>query len=210
MKRFLAASIVACAFSVSASAVPITFTLRGTATGSANGVPFTGVPFSFAFSSDTSFLPPLNRGFEFFGYPLTNLSVSVGGIGNGTFSNQFILFHQAGTSFVILSGPFFTGDRLDIIYPGLATYPFDAAFGPVSVVLSDKDTLPQNSSSSLGNITFTSLGNLTFGAVTPTVPPAPTPMPSTLILTLTGLAGAGLFYKRLRLSKTQTSPVRPA
>jgi hypothetical protein len=188
LKRFLfALALSACAY-----AVPITFTLRGTATGSANGVPFIAVSFSVAYSADTSFQLPNGGGSVDF-YPQAITFISITGIGNGTFTNTFYLNTRTGTSFVNLTDPS-SGNNFLLIYPGLANYPFRAAFGPVSVVLDPKTPLPTNLSSTLGNIRFTSLDNLTFGAVTPTVPPAPTPIPSTLILAVTGLAGAALLF----------------
>ncbi len=206
MKRFFAASIAVWTVSASAFAIPITFTLRGSASGSANGVLFGGAPFTVSYSSDTALLIPSDV-VEF--YPQMITSVSIGGVGNGTFTNTFYLNKRAFASFVNLTDTR-TGNNFLLIYPGLAKYPFDAAFGPVPVILDPKTPLPTNNPSSLGNISFTSLDNLTFEAVTPTVPPSPTPIPSTLILALTGLAAAGLFYKRLRLSKIQAAPVRPA
>jgi hypothetical protein len=207
VKRFVAGSIVACALGVCAYAIPITFTLRGTATGRVGGVPFTAAPFTVTYSADTSFQLPNGGGSVDF-YPLAITSISIVGIGSGAFTNTFYLNTRIGTSFVNLTDPS-TGNNFLLIYPGLGQYPFRAAFGPVSVILDPKTPLPTNNPSSLGSITFTDLSNLTFGAVTPTVPLPPAPIPSTLILALTGLAGAGI-YKRLRLSKTQTPAVRPA
>ncbi len=205
MRRFLFAGIVVCTLGAGAYAVPITFTLQGTASGRVNGVPFAAAPFTVTYSADTSFPQP-HGSVDF--YPLAITSISIVGIGSGTFTNTFYLNTRIGASFVYLTDPS-TGNNFLLIYPGLAMYPFRAAFGPVSVILDPTTPLPTNASSSLGTITFTALGNLTFGAVTPTVP-SPTPIPSTLILALTGLAAAGLFYKRLRLSKIQAAPIRPA
>jgi hypothetical protein len=187
LKRFLFALLAlnACTY-----AVPITFTLQGTASGIANGGVFAGKSFTVTYSSDTSFLLP-NDTVEV--YPPAITSFNIAGIGNGTFAYFFFLHTRVGTSFVNLMASTGNANFL-LIYPGLAKYPFLAAFGPVSVVLDPKTPLPQNLPSTLGNISFTSLDNLTFGAATPTVPPAPTPIPSTLVLAVTGLAGAALLF----------------
>jgi hypothetical protein len=129
-------------------------------------------------------------------YPPAITSISIAGIGSGTFTGTFYLNTRSGSSFVNLTQSSGSNNFL-LIYPGVAKYPFTAAFGPVVVVLDPKTPLPNNLGSSLGNITFTALDNLTFGATTPTIP-APTPIPSTLILALTGIAAAGLYYRRLR------------
>jgi hypothetical protein len=188
VRRFLFALL---ALSACAYAVPITFTLRGTATGTANGVPFTAAPFTVTYSGDTSSQLP-NGGGSVDVYPQAITFISIAGIGNGTFADKFFLNTRIGSSFVNLTDTGSANNFL-LIYPGLGNYPFRAAFGPVSVVLDPKTPLPKNLSSSLGNITFTSLDSLTFGAVTPTVP-SPIPIPSTLILVLTGLAATGLLF----------------
>jgi len=174
VKRFVAASIVACALSACATAVPITFTLRGTASGTANGVPFSSAPFTVTYSSDTALLVPSDA-VEFYPQMITAVNIR-GSWQRHVYANTFYLNKSAFASFVSLSDTR-TGNNFLLIYPGLAKYPFDAAFGPVSVILDPRTPLPINSPSSLGNITFTDLSNLTFGAVTPTVPPAPTPIP---------------------------------
>jgi hypothetical protein len=196
IKHLFYASIASTVLSACAYAVPITFTLQGVATGRVNFVPFTAAPFTITYSSDTAFL--LNDPKLLF-YPRTTASISIVGVGNGTLTNQFQLTTFVGTSFVTLSDPAGNTGGFVIIYPGLAHYPFSSAFGPVQVVTDPGATLVM-SPSSFGNITFNSVDNLTFGATTSTSPP-PTPIPSTLILALTGIAVAGLFYQRLRLSK---------
>lgn len=186
MRRFLFALV---ALSACAYAVPITFRLQGTASGLANGASFTGRFFTVTYSSDTSFVLP-NDTVEV--YPAAITSFSIDGIGSGTFGYFFFLHTRVGTSFVNLMASSGNSNFL-LIYPGLGQYPFLAGFGPVPVILDPKTPLPNNLPSTLGTISFTSLDNLTFGASTPTIPSA-APIPSTLILTLTGLAGAGLLF----------------
>ncbi len=208
MRRFLSVSIAACALSACANAVPIIFTLQGTATGTANGVPFTAASFTITYSSDTSVLP--NSDTLLF-YPRKIISFTIAGVGSGTFSKGFYLFTFVGTSLINLFEPVSDTGYFGIIYPNLAKHPFDAAFGPVSIVLAPSSGL-QNSPSSLGNITFSSVSNLTFGAVTPTIPLPPTPLPSSLILALTGLAGAVIWYRvrRKPASEIQSSTIGAA
>jgi hypothetical protein len=204
LRHFLLVTVAVFALSASAYGIPIIFTFSGSATGTANGVPFTSVPFAITYSSDTSLLQPPGSGFNF--YPDTTASISIAGVGSGTLSNKFQVFTQVGTSLVFLYDRLGTAS-FGIVYPDLAQVPFGSAFGPIFVTLAPGSVLHE-SPSSLGAISFSSLSNLTFGAVTPTIP-SPTPIPSTLILTLTGLAVAGLCDKRLQ-SKIQTPPVRPA
>jgi hypothetical protein len=191
LRHFLLVTVAVFALSASAYGIPIIFTFSGTATGTANGVPFTSASFAITYASDTSLLPPLGSGFNF--YPDTTTSISITGVGHGTFSNKFQVFTQIGTSLVFLY------DRLGsasfgIIYPNLAQVPFDSAFGPISVTLAPGSVLHE-SPSSLGAISFSSLSNLTFGAVTPTIPVPATPVPSSLILAMTGLAAAAFWYQ---------------
>ena len=202
MKQLLYASIAATALSACAYAVPITFTLSGLATGTANGVPFTSAPFAITYSSDTSLLQPPGSGFNF--YPDTTTSISITGVGSGTLSNKFQVFTQVGTSLVFLYDRLGTAS-FGIIYPNLAQVPFGSAFGPISVTLAPGSGL-HGSPSSLGAINFASVSNLTFGAVTPTIPVPATPVPSSLILAVTGLATAAFWYqlRSKAASKTQT------
>jgi hypothetical protein len=153
LRRFLFTAVAACALGACAYAVPITFTLQGLATGTTNGVPFSAMPFTVAYSSDTSFMLPNGGGSVDF-YPPAITSISIAGIGNGTFTSTFYLNTRSGSSFVNLTQSSGSNNFL-LIYPGVAQYPFTAAFGPVVVVLDPKTPLPQNLPSSLGIISFT-------------------------------------------------------
>jgi hypothetical protein len=145
------------ALSASAYGIPIIFTFSGSATGTANGVPFTSVPFTITYSSDTSLLQPPGSGFNF--YPDTTASISIAGVGSGTLSNKFQVFTQVGTSLVFLYDRLGTAS-FGIVYPDLAQVPFGSAFGPIFVTLAPGSVLHE-SPSSLGAISFSSLSNLT-------------------------------------------------
>lgn len=189
MKRLFTGVATQLLFAALVQAVPITYTIQGTATGSlgalAAGVkkpdgllfnPFTSAAFTITLSTDTT---QVSGGTT----PAVSTSFNITGVGSGTFTNPLQLQVQTGTQTVALLGV------MSFTNPAFGSFNLTSALGPLGVT---PVLLPSNVPTSRGALTFTSASNVTFTSA-PAGPP-PIPAPPTLLLGLTGLGCALALY----------------
>jgi hypothetical protein len=160
----LLALILVATSSAGALAVPITFEITGTATGSLGGAPFTDAAFTLTGNADTD-----DVSFVGFGFQVVNSSssVTIAGLGTGVFSNETRTTANQnndlggfGEFFLLNAAVIFVGN---VVFD---TYQLDSDLGPVSgpATISPGTTF----ATSAGDFIFSSvLGEATFTAVVP-------------------------------------------
>ena len=183
------AAIISVLCVANAKAVPITYTESATVTGFLNGVSFpSGEVLTLTGTGNTTNIIVINSTLGIFANPLPvsfTLSVSVGGVGSGTFTDAMRVFNAQNTTTAGFNDTV-SSDVLNTTNAAFATYALSTSIGPVtgSSFISGLG-FPVSTG---GNLTITSAGNATFTAVVTPVVPLPTALP----LFATGLAGLGL------------------
>jgi hypothetical protein len=203
MKRILVVLAVTVILSVIASAAPITYTLTTTATGTLGASPFTDALVSVTLTGDTSNVtagPP----------PFTDVvvnpgsaTVSVSGIGTGTFTDSIVIVDTLSDT-TVLGGPAVlildnTSGTGILLQTGsvFTSYNLQSSLGPITGsggVASGSHMTPIFPTTA-GDLTWAvgqSLGASTFTAST-------VPEPTSLTLFSVGLLGlTGVWFRRKR------------
>jgi hypothetical protein len=184
------AAIISVLCAVNAKAIPITYIESGTVGGSLNGTSFpANEVITLTGTGDTTNITTLPTGRIVI--PVTasfTLSVSVGGVGSGTFTDAFRVFDLQDPVFGGIFGFTDLGpiqDPLDTVNAAFLTYAVSTPIGPITGAshLSTNNIFPFPTS--VGPLVITSAtGNGTVTAVTP--------LPAALPLFASGLAGLGL------------------
>lgn len=173
-----------------ASAVPITYKFSGSAAGSftptgGSAAVFSDVALLVVINTDTSNINTTRFGA---GKPATDTLVSgtlsLGGLGAGTFNELLYVFNNQGLE-VVGFGNLGNNDLINITNAtaGLDTYGLDTAFGPVT----DASAFVSQFTSvgtSFGTVSLTGLRNASFVAITDNTP---VPEPKSLALAMAGL-----------------------
>jgi hypothetical protein len=173
---------------LTAAAGPITFTESFTASGTVNGNPFDG-NVMFSLSTDTSLI---TGGGGLFVTPDGVASVTIQGVGTGTFTDPFYVFDNQGVSVAGFSDPNIE-DIVDLSNSAFATYDLKSAIGPLASSFFFVDT-GQALGSTLGTIILDSTsGTPTFAATTGG---GTTPEPGSLVLFGSGVVGLATVIRR--------------
>ncbi len=172
---------------LTAAAGPITFTESFTAAGTVNGNPF-DANVTFSLSTDTTLI---TGGGGLFLTPDGVASVTIQGVGAGTFTDPFHVFDNQNVS---VAG--FTDvnieDIVDLANPAFATYDLKSSIGPLDSTFFFVDT-GQALGSTLGTIVLLSTsGTPTFTATTS----GTTPEPGSLVLFGSGVVGLATVIRR--------------
>jgi hypothetical protein len=173
---------------LTAAAGPITFTESFTATGTVNGNPFDG-NVMFSLSTDTSLI---TGGGGLFVTPDGVASVTIQGVGTGTFTDPFYVFDNQGVSVAGFSDPNIE-DIVDLSNSAFATYNLQNPIGPLASSFFFVDT-GQALGSTLGTIILDSTsGTPTFAATTGG---GTTPEPGSLVLFGSGVVALATVIRR--------------
>jgi hypothetical protein len=176
---------------LTAAAGPITFTESFTAAGTVNGNPFDG-NVMFSLTSDTTLI--IQEG-SIFLTPAGTASVTIQGVGTGTFTDPFDVFDNQSVSVAGFTDTNIE-DIVDLSNPAFATYDLKSAIGPLDTTFFFVDT-GAALGSTLGTIIIDSTsGTPTFAATTTSV----TPEPSSIVLFGSGILGlAGLLRRKMNI-----------
>jgi hypothetical protein len=180
------AAIISVLCVANAKAVPITYTEFATVSGTLNGVSFpSGEVLTLTGTGDTTNVVNVVAN-VFVNDPVTTasftLSVSVGGVGSGTFTDSISVFVSQNNS-----AGFSDDNAISIILETLsntafASYVLSTSIGPITGT--SDITSGQSFSTSAGALILTSAGNATWASAVP--------LPAALPLFATGLVGLGL------------------
>lgn len=188
----IALVLLACGLApLTATADPITYSEIFMASGTVNGNPF-NAQVTFSFSTDTTLVFGNCDGIGgIFCTPNSTASVSIAGVGNGTFTDPFYVFDNQGVSVAGFTDANIE-DVLDLANTAFATYDLKSGIGPLNTSYFFTDT-GQPYGSSLGTIVFDSVsGTPVFEATVG----GTTPEPGSLVLFGSGIAGFALVLRR--------------
>jgi hypothetical protein len=199
----VAAVAVALFAAHSASAATLDYTLSGVATGTIAGntnANFTGATFSVTFVENTSSIVPLGPGYNIYegisgtftegsySTTITGADLEVNGnanTGSGSYETVFLFNSDFGSSLGI-------SDDATLLNYALAS---TINTGSVTSNLGAFQDVAGFSTTTGDTIEFTGVQSLDFAATQPT---AATPEPSSLILLLSSVSGAGLLRRRFK------------
>jgi hypothetical protein len=185
--RVLIAGILATA---AASAVPITYTFSVVTSGTIGATPFTNQTLTFSVTTDTTLIAGPIGTQHTPNFPVSGVSVSTpaGPTSITNIANVLAAPGAVGLTF---------GDIIRVDNPALATYDLSTFIGPITSTSQQhaNTTVP----TTLGNIVFSG-GAVVFTAST--TPLGTTPLPPSIILTLTGLACLGLYATRRKFARS--------
>ena len=182
-----ALSVIACLISAgSAGAATLVFTESATATGYLDGQDFTDALVTFSGSADTDNV--FSAGNGVYTLALSNLTVSVDGLGTDTFSDQIELVANQGLPGVGLGD---TNSDQAVLFDTapIANYDLSTSFAPATgAALLNPGSL-FNTSTLGGTLELTRASAVTYQSVLGLG--AQTPEPATWIMMLLGMAGLG-------------------
>ena len=181
-----------------AEASSITYTETTLGTGSLGGTSFVDVAVTLVATADTSNVFQFAPGV--YGVYDSSLTVSVGGIGTATFTNNPSTPATYSVPLVPFAGQTVVnnGDILICYSTAFSTYDLTTSIGPITGTSGVSGNPNQTT---LGDFILASAGDVTFTAVTAAVPE-----PSAIILAGTGiLVGFGARTRR----RTNATPLRP-
>jgi len=198
------AAIISVLCVANAKASPITYTVSAPVTGSLGGTSFpANEVLTLIGTADTTSVTNPRAGFftnDVTGSFSFTLSVSVGGVGNGTFTDLVSAFVDQG----IPQAGFEDDTQMTVMLtarfnPAFASYALSTSIGPI--IGAANNDLGVSYPTSAGLLNIDSAGpNATFtGVVTPVV----TPLPGALPLFATGIGGLGLLgWRRKRKAQS--------
>jgi len=179
-----------------AKAMIITYTDQATGSGMLGTTAFTGALVTVTLTGDTTNVVSVSSTYA---NPVGTATVSVSGIGTGTFSNQMQAFVNQTSSPAavgisqVITIPFGVS-VLDTLNAAFSTYDLTTSIGPISgsPFINSGTTFD----TTLGSFSLTSVGNSTFTATTRTT--SAVPVPSTMLLLGSGLIGLAGWRRKFK------------
>jgi hypothetical protein len=172
---------------LTAAAGPITFTESFNASGTVNGNAF-NANVMFSLTSDTTLI--IQEG-DLFLTPAGTASVTIQGVGSGTFTDPFDVFDNQGNAVAGFTDTAIE-DIVDLSNPAFATYDLKSSIGPLDSTFFFVDT-----GASLGSTLGTIVLNSTSGTPTFTATAGgTTPEPGSLFLFGSGVVGLAAVIRR--------------
>jgi PEP-CTERM motif len=174
--KLLTGGTLAVLFCAAAGAVPITYSEQSTASGSFGGDPFSNMLVTITLVSDTT----LVTGGPSVFFNVGTATVTVAGIGTGTFTDIMQVFDAQGVPMAGINDKTAAADVLDTTDAAFSSYALVTAIGPIT------DTAAINSivafPTTFGALDITSATTSTFDAT------GPVPEPASFGLLAAGLA----------------------
>ena len=184
----------------------IVYTEEAVGSGTFEGHSFSNALVTIQFTGNTA---TVTGGSGFFKDQSNAGTVTVAGLGSGTFTSAVYAFVNQGASAVGIADAVHTASILDTFSGSVSGYDLKSAFGPVTDTSFIRPDLTFGTNQ--GNFNLLTAGNSTFTAVPVIIDPAagpgdpasPTPAPASLTLLCTGLASIiGFGWMKKRTTKT--------